>query len=128
MWARRETRLLTRLHDRARKMSMTHYHTNQNNTRNNNKKHVRHSNWNSMEEKGTRILTLLNTFTVVQIKNRATKIMSMSRSTLTKLIAIIKGFNNLSYVQFRIHLEIKPLSRLFQQDNESFRRFKTDCP
>ena len=45
-------------------------------------------------------------------KNRAKKILNISRSHLTRLISIITGFNCLSYIQFKANPTINPLCRL----------------
>ena len=50
-------------------------------------------------------------------KNRAKKILNISRSHLTRLISIITGFNSLSYIQFIANPTINPLCRLFGEDN-----------
>ena len=61
-------------------------------------------------------------------KNRAKKILNISRSHLTRLISIITGFNCLSYIQFKANPAINPLCRLCGEDNETFWHFITDCP
>ena len=61
-------------------------------------------------------------------KNRAKKILNISRSHLTRLISIITGFNCLSYIQFRANPAINPICRLCGEDNETFWHFITNCP
>ena len=61
-------------------------------------------------------------------KNRAKKILNISRSHLTRLISIITEFNYLSYIQFKANPTINPLCRLCGEDNETFWHFITDCP
>ena len=58
----------------------------------------------------------------------AKKILNLSRSHLTRLIAIITGFNCQSYVQFRTNATINPICRLCGEDNETFWHFVTECP
>ena len=59
-------------------------------------------------------------------KNKATKI--LSRSHLTKLNAIITGFNCLSYKQFKAVPTINPLCRLCGEENETYWHLATECP
>ena len=61
-------------------------------------------------------------------KNKAKKILNISRSHLTRLISIITGLNCLSYIQFKANPTINPLCRLCGEDNETFWHFITDCP
>ena len=61
-------------------------------------------------------------------KNKAKKILNISRSHLTRLISIITGFNCLSYIQFKANPEINPLCRLCGEENETLWHFVTDCP
>ena len=61
-------------------------------------------------------------------KNRAKKILNISRSHLTWLISIITGFNCLSYIQFKANPTINPLCRLCGENNETFWHFITACP
>ena len=61
-------------------------------------------------------------------KNRAKKILNISRSHLTRLISIITGFNCLSYIQFKANPTINPLCRLCEEDNKTFWHFITECP
>ena len=59
-------------------------------------------------------------------KNKAKKILNISRSHLTRLI--ITGFNCLSYIQFKANPTINLLCRLFGEENETFWHFATSCP
>ena len=61
-------------------------------------------------------------------KNKAKKILNISRSHLTRLILIITGFNCLSYIQFKANPEINPLCRPCGEENETFWHFVTECP
>ena len=61
-------------------------------------------------------------------KNKAKKILNISRSHLTRLISIITGFNCLSYIQFKANPTINPLCRLCGEENETFWHFVTNCP
>ena len=61
-------------------------------------------------------------------KQRTSKITSLSRSHLSKLITIITGFNCLSYKQFKSNPEINPLCRLGSEANETFWHFIRDFP
>ena len=61
-------------------------------------------------------------------KKAANKILNISRSHLTRLIAIITGFNCLSYIQFKANPSINPLCRLCKEDNETFWHFVSECP
>ena len=57
-------------------------------------------------------------------KNMAKRI----RSHLTKLIAIITGFNCLSYKQLEANPTINPLCRLCGEENETYWHLSTECP
>ena len=61
-------------------------------------------------------------------KNKAKKILNISRSHITRLITSITGFNCVSYIQFKANSSINPLCRLCGEENETFWHFVTDCP
>ena len=61
-------------------------------------------------------------------KNKAKKMLNISRSHLTGLISIITGFNCLSYIQLKVNPTINPLCRLCGEDNETFWHLISDCP
>ena len=61
-------------------------------------------------------------------KHVAKKILNLSRSHLTRLIAIITVFNCLSYIQFKANPTIKLLCGLRGEDDETFWHFVTECP
>jgi len=61
-------------------------------------------------------------------KNKAKRILNLSREHVSRLVKIITGHNLLSYFQHKANPQVDPQCRLCQEQAETFAHFITDCP
>ena len=47
---------------------------------------------------------------------------------MKRLVEIVTGHNNLSYFPFEVDPDVNPLCRFWEEENETFHHYITDCP